>query len=118
MQHKRHRHVHPKTSATPNIKRQNNLCDTPKLDNLVGEELGGGWEGGQQDPSEQLVVHGGGQPVRGQVVRGLLPPVLLPNHLKGCFHGCEQGEQVGGKVRILEMTKRLNRIVIRSSPGI
>ena len=40
----------------------------PKLDHLVGEELGGGGEGGQQDPSEQLAVHGGGQPVRGQVV--------------------------------------------------
>ena len=40
----------------------------PKLIHLVGEELGGGWERGQQDPSEQLAVHGGGEPVRGQVV--------------------------------------------------
>ena len=40
----------------------------PKLDHLVGEELGGGGEGGEQDPPQQLAVHGGGQPVGGQVV--------------------------------------------------
>ena len=35
---------------------------------LVGKELSSGGEGGQQNPSEQLSVHRGGQPVGGQVV--------------------------------------------------
>ena len=67
----------------------------------MGEELGGGWKGWQQDPLQQLAVHGGGQPVGWQVVRCLLPVLLLPNHLEGGLHGGEQGEQVRGKVRML-----------------
>ena len=41
------------------------LCD---LFHLVGKKLGGGGEGGEEDPPEQLALHGDGEPVRGKVV--------------------------------------------------
>ena len=44
------------------------MHEMSQLDHLVGEELGGGGEGGEQDPPQQLAVHGGGQPDGGQVV--------------------------------------------------
>ena len=39
-----------------------------KLFHLVGKKLGGGGEGGEEDPPEQLALHGDGEPVRGKVV--------------------------------------------------
>ena len=57
-------------SSQGNLNKKYTFCTCAifELFHLVGKKLGGGGEGGEEDPPEQLALHGDGEPVRGKVV--------------------------------------------------